>query len=648
MPGSSHNKSLAAFDLLLEQLALAREPADAQPLRSELLCAAEELLASDAGLAALDERAPRFERKGVFRHGPWADAARLVPALVKSGLIAEGPTGVIEALSELRLLAIAGGRADSDRVTADEARGFLERALALCLDLLVPAPSEANREKSPARERAERVCAHLVRSLSLGNLLGVVAVELDQLLAQRPLQLDRALELLRIAGHAPLAEGDTRPARLERYLRAIAGPSPMAQAHPDGAGYRAALLAADAQRQLAEATQLGESLRATGLACPQHALAVREWRRELEPLARALGLNQAGRFGLDAQHAFVTRLIEEGIFPATAQSLYGLARMLERGVLAHAEVRAGFRRLFGLRLAPAVAERLAERFGPGVTPHAHVVAAACSVLGQPLGIGQGHNPTCQSARAVSLWAQLSPGYLLAQLACVARADRLEFLFEGELLRTDELAAKPEPLDPELDAVSLLLVPHLDRLYEAMMLRAADRDADGHRWVNPALYGPWVPPHLASVFALPYREFVRRFYASHHPDYSGHYGMIHPTPVGLFVTNAHGALLGRHAITLQRVQADPQGEVRAYVFNPNNDSRQDWGQGIVVEVHGHGEQEGECSLPLHELASRLYAFHYTLYEDAWGGAVPEDEVLRVERLAERSWGAHPDVDVAFGP
>jgi len=647
MPASTYTETLASFDLLLEQLAHARGVAEAQPLQTNLLTAAEALLTSDAGLAALDERAPRFESKGVFRHGPWADAARLVPALVKPGLIAEGPTGVIEALSELRLLAIALGRVASERLTAEEARGFLERALALCLDLLVPAPSEATRGGSPARERAERVCAHLVRSLSLGNLLGVVAVELDQLLAQRPLQLDRALELLRIAGRAALSDGEPRPARLERYLRAIAGPSPLAQAHADPASYRAALHDADAQSQLVEATQLGESLRATGLACPQHALAVREWRRELEPVARALGLNRAGRFGLDAQHAFVTRLVEEGIFPATAQSLYGLARMLERGVLARAEVRAGFRRLFDLQLSPAVAGRLAERFGPGATPQAHVVAAACSVLGQPLGIGQGHNPTCQSARAISLWAQLSPGYLLAQLACVARADRLEFLFEGELLRSDELAEKPMPLDPELDAVSLLLVPHLDRLYDAMMRRVADRDGDGHRWVNPALYGPWVPPHLASVFALPYREFVRRFYVSHHPAYSGHYGMIHPTPVGLFVTNAHGALLGRHAITLQRVQADPQGVVRAYVFNPNNDSRQDWGQGIVVEVHGHGEQEGECSLPLHELASRLYAFHYTLYEDAWGQAVPDDEVLRVERLAERSWGAHPDLDVAFG-
>jgi len=126
-------------------------------------------------------------------------------------------------------------------------------------------------------------------------------------------------------------------------------------------------------------------------------------------------------------------------------------------------------------------------------------------------------------------------------------------------------------------------------------------------------------------------------------------MVHPTPVGLFVTNAHGVFLGLHAVTLQRVRVDLQGVVRTYFVNPNNDGRQDRGQGIVPSITDHGELEGESSLPVDQLASRLYAFHYTLYEDAWGAAVPAGALERVEALARASWGrAYPAHAVRFGP
>jgi hypothetical protein len=49
-----------------------------------------------------------------------------------------------------------------------------------------------------------------------------------------------------------------------------------------------------------------------------------------------------------------------------------------------------------------------------------MVAGVISVLGQPLGIGQGMNPTCQTARGISLWSLHAPGYLLELIPRAAR------------------------------------------------------------------------------------------------------------------------------------------------------------------------------------------------------------------------------------
>ncbi|GGO53750.1 hypothetical protein GCM10012287_41140 [Streptomyces daqingensis] len=46
-------------------------------------------------------------------------------------------------------------------------------------------------------------------------------------------------------------------------------------------------------------------------------------------------------------------------------------------------------------------------------------------------------------------------------------------------------------------------------------------------------------------------------------------------------------------------------MRVYVFNPNNDSGQDWGDGVVVSTAGNGERFGEASLPFDQFASRLH-------------------------------------------
>ena len=277
-----------------------------------------------------------------------------------------------------------------------------------------------------------------------------------------------------------------------------------------------------------------------------------------------------------------------------------------------------------------------------MTPKALLVSGALSVLGQPLGVSQGQNQTCQSARGISLWSQRDPVFLLESLAAVASEDSLTLRFEDAKLRSDALKSHRVGVIGGLDPVSAVLTPHLDRLYAQIMKRASGRSSDAHRWANPGLYGSWVPGGFTSCFTgsartvLDHGDFVRSFYGTFHPDFNGGHQPVYPNPVGIVVTDARGRLLGLHAVSLLRVARDPQGKVRVYFFNPNGEDRQNWGQGIRTQVSGFGERPGETSLPFADLATRIYAFHHTL-PAADKATIPQDRVSSVTKRAQESWG-----------
>ncbi len=108
-------------------------------------------------------------------------------------------------------------------------------------------------------------------------------------------------------------------------------------------------------------------------------------------------------------------------------------------------------------------------------------------------------------------------------------------------------------------------------------------------------------------------------------------------MGLCLTNSHGDYIGPHAISLQRVAEDPKGLLRAYFYNPNNESRQNWGFGVKPSIAENGEKEGESSLPFADFLSRIYAFHYNPYEQGDAYAVPDDIVNEVTEAVKKSWG-----------
>lgn len=637
----------------LDELERARPFAKAshQPWAFDL---ALELMRSSEGLDLLYGMTPRFDAVGLFHGGDWAHPANLQPGFVSATLRGGHPHFVaVECLSQLRMLAIALGDVHHPEVTPEQAREFLEDVLAHNLDLLFPEATEASRTAGAGLlDTAGRVARFIGESLGLAGVLESLVSEAERILEQRPILVDRAVRLIETAARTVRGEGDeaTR-ARAERLFRALHGPTPLAHNAETEDAYVEALAALPAHEVRAEAQALAAAMRATGLVCPQHATLLRfvcDGPDDL--LATALGLDPVGRSSLEVHGALVREVIADAVYPPTAQSIYGLARLLERGVLYFHPAAAGLRRLVGLEILPEVEEVLRSRLPPDaaetVRAGSVLVAGALQVLGQPLGVGQGDNPTCQSARAISLWSQSDVGYLLDMIARAVCDGEVVMHFEGLRLASSELGpGLAVELHTELDPVSLVLVPHLDRIYAEMSRLVDDRLEDGHKWINPEFHGWWVHRGFAAAVGettgvvTDFDGFVRGFYAFYHPAYNGGHEVVYPQPAGLAITDLWGQFVGWHAVSIQRVEPDPEGELRVYFYNPNNEGRQKWGQGIVTSTGGYGEEPGESSLPFHLYAARTYVFHFNPREQGDLDAVPAEEVARVAELASTSWAAH---------
>ncbi len=606
------------------------------------------LLSTLEGTRGVYELIGALEAGGLFDGGPWEELDRLAPSLVGGTLKAGGPTTQMEVLSDLRVLAYAEGELSRPSFSRDQARDFLEKVLALNLDLAFGAQTEELRAL-PERERDQirSLFALLVERLPLAGVKDALLEEVELICHQRPILTSRVRSMLETIRGSIELEAD-RPAdqRLARYIEAVSGPTEAAAAHPDPERYREALRAMSPEERLAECRAMGGSIGETGLVSEPQAALVAEVAGEVEPLAAALGLNAVGRAELARHHRFVVKLVRAAVVPSTAQAIYGLGRLLERGLLRQPPVRNSLGHLKTLKLHPAVESEIRRTVAaaPDLPATVLLLADTIRVLGQPLGVGQGASPTCQAARAISLWSQHAPGRLLELIITAAASNNLSMRFEGVVLDSKGLPpGLARDIDVSLDAVSVVLVPHLDRIYNEMMRRAAVRGEDPHKWVNPALYGHWIPTGFASAYnpvtntIHGYDQFAGTFFAAYHPDFNGGLDLIAPCPLGLMITSASAKLLGFHAVLMLRVARAASGEVRAYFLNPNEEGRQDWGQGIRPSVSGQGERHGESSLPFGQLLSRVYAFHYNPNVLAPLSAVDPALVSEVRRLARESWG-----------
>ncbi len=161
-PDAETNNLDALAACLDESVAeMATAPSCAKPGKiRRVLDSVRDLLLHDGGCALIETRASALERAGIFEGSDWASPHTLIPSLTTYSLKSTNPdTVIIEAISELRLLAIALGDYEHADMSAESARHYLTQMLAINLDLLFGSQSEAQRQQPgrQARGRAPRL-----------------------------------------------------------------------------------------------------------------------------------------------------------------------------------------------------------------------------------------------------------------------------------------------------------------------------------------------------------------------------------------------------------------------------------------------------------------------------------------------------------
>ncbi len=637
------------LDNAIERLAGVRQFAKGS-FRGRVLDLTRRLMPLHGGPGVLYARAGALEEAGIFTGTDWSRPEILQADITRHTLRTGSRENVsMECLSELRLLAVGQEQYAHPSVSSEQARHYVAQVLALNLNLIFDGGSggEADRARQGSTgEAVQALLQYLVQEVGYENIIDQLIEEVWRILAQRPVRVDNVKAMItQIAAclyNPAVVVSGGRGA--DRLVSALFGPTQASIEDPGLEVYGQRISAMDSQTLQQEASGFARAMHDTGLVSPYHAVFVRHVLAVApDMLPAALGLSSTGRDALLCYQQLAYTLIDEAVFPETSQAIYGLALTLERGVLYSPPVAPALWRQIALPVSEHAREVLARSTDPARAPRVHLLAATLCIIGQPFGVGQGNNPTCQSARAISMWAYNDPDYLLQMIAWTARDNEVVMHFEGQplsslALQNGIIVAPPKDVDP----VSVVLVPHLDRVYAAMGQLCGGRGDDPHHWINPEFHGWWVgrgfriAVDVGSGLLTEYDSFVRHFYASYNPLHNGNQPVIHPQPAGIAITDSAARFVGWHAITVLRVAFDLEGEMRVYFYNPNNDSGQDLGNDVVVSTEGRGEHFGESSLPIAEFTSRLYIFHHDPLERGDPASVPVEEVQRVEQLARGSW------------
>lgn len=110
---------------------------------------------------------------------------------------------------------------------------------------------------------------------------------------------------------------------------------------------------------LREAIAFAEAMHSTGLVSPYMPGFLRYLRTRWNALIpTALGLSQTGADAFQCYPALIHALIDEALFAETSQAAYGLAMMLERGILYSPAVAPSLWRQLRLTVCEAAAQRL--------------------------------------------------------------------------------------------------------------------------------------------------------------------------------------------------------------------------------------------------------------------------------------------------
>lgn len=637
-----------SFQELKEATSLTRKE-KAQKLATQI----EMMARTKRGLTYLYDQIDDLLEADFFAETPWKDASKLVPSLVKGTLRAGGATTCYEIVSDLRMLAVARKKITIQNISPDDATKYLEEVIVNNLEFVFNELTEESREMMSKQDitKVQNLFDFLIDHSGFDSVKDRLAEEIKQICAQRPVVTRKVRRLIHLVKYQVDITPDTPADKLLRfYVDAVYHPSTHAAKCASAEEYQQLITKLSKDDLHKEAEEMAHFMKDTGLCTSfMSVLFLHGIEHDSTIIPKLLGLSENGKAEWLSYKETITRLMREIAGIHIYQCLYGLARMLEKNLFSRRAVRSGLNNLRLASIHPHAETRIMKSV---VKPHSDVSAkqylmsSIIRILGQPLGVGQGNNATCQSARGMSMWSQHSPAKLISMIITVATQNNLHYMFENRDLESIKLGkGLVDKLDYNLDAVSVILVPHLDKIYNEMMKMASGRTDDPHKWVNPAMYGHWIQLGFASCYNYlfqsihDYKGFLRIFFAAYHTKYNSGRKIVYPNPVGIFITTNKGAMVGFHAVSLLRVKWDEHSqEVRAYFLNPNNEGRQDWGQGIQPTVYGHGEKAGESSLPFYQFAARIYAYHFNKLEVKQRiSDVPEQEIDRVDKLARESWG-----------
>ncbi|HKI79794.1 MAG TPA: hypothetical protein VKA26_14735 [Ignavibacteriaceae bacterium] len=640
------------FEESLDQFKTATDLTKLQKATS-MMSQVEQLSHTHRGLEFLFEKCLELEDAGIFKDTVWEFPQKQVPSLVKGTLLSGHPNSSFEILSELRILSYALGKDGRTHISSNESKSFLEEAVVHNLEFAYDELTEATRLKITPQERRKLV-NHFQFLLSKAELNGIkerLVEEIKMICEQRPVVTQNVRNLIQTTYQKlVLDEKSEIDNKLQYYVDAIYFPAPIVKRYQKFGNYKKALARANKETLEIEATVMGNYLHETGLTNPYLAMLLC-FLMEKNPVLvnNLLHLNSKGISEWERYRDVARELALKTFSEFNHAGIYGFKGILEKSLFSRRAVRAGLTNLKHISIHPEVERRILKSVmepSEKVLAKQYLMGAVIGILGQPTGVGQGNNPTCQSARGISMWAQHTPAELINMITIVTSTNNLVLRFENHELESMKLVkGLVGELDHNLDAVSVVLIPHLDKIYNEMMNRSSNRGDDPHRWTNPAFYGSLVPVGFASPYSYltkrieNFRNFIRLFYNVFHPLYNGGRELVYPIPVGIFITTSKGDMLGFHAVSLLRVaQNKKNNEYRAYFLNPNNEGRQDWGQNIRPSVYDNGEKHGESSLPFYQFIARAYAFHFNnLIAENQNEPVPEEEIEKVEKLAKESWG-----------
>ena len=142
-----------------------------------------QILLQPDGCQAIQDRAERLEKSGVFLGSDWGEPGTLRAQLTPYSLQSiETDTVLVEVMSELRLLAVAMGDYLHESMSAEQAHHYLTQVLAINMQLLFGGSSETEREQGTLALISRSVLQHIAARIGYEHVIDDLIAEIWRIL----------------------------------------------------------------------------------------------------------------------------------------------------------------------------------------------------------------------------------------------------------------------------------------------------------------------------------------------------------------------------------------------------------------------------------------------------------------------------------